>query len=763
VALLIVLGFVLNEWRHYRRRRMIVERQRRERPPLVWPIKVDAATTPLVESSEFLTAARRLRERQTGDRERLDIEATIAATIRALGRPVLHYVKETRPPEYLILIERASTRDHQARLFQHLIEHLAAEGVHATVYWCEEDPRICDPVVEGPTATLMELRHRFPAHRLLMFGSGDGLIDPISGRRKAWVTDALSWPDRALLTPESPESWGARELALAAHMIVLPGTLGGLQAAIDHFQIPSRRDLMARRHRATLVPEPIPKDAVRAIKGYLGPRGLQWVCACAVYPDLQWNLTLQLGMLPEFGGVIDESLLVKLVRLPWFRQGAIPDDARAVLLRVIEPDVERAARRTIIALLERNPAPPESIASSRFELDLVVQKFALNSRARGTRRDFARVARHTPRDRVLSELAVLRMTEGDATSTVAMRLPERLRDMFFQGGVSVLGLTSGARSVVAMAIIAGVLLVGSGRALPTAEPEVAVAQDPAPATPLTSTEIATGRDSTPAIRRDSTPTKMEPPAAGAGPVVAAGRPADSALAIPSATPTLVDTAGQRVRAEPADVPPQPVTRDPPFGIVRLGTQMPNASLFIGGTLNGSLGAVRSVQVPPAVPVELSIRTAGCERWDTTVTVAANDTATIGMRAASPCAPAAPDPGTATRLIDEARAIATARLAGIWTGLDKAPVSFETAQQQQRFASVLREFQPVRGSVPALQARGASETAVTQDSVFLSGTMRFEWRGGFGATERRDATIAVAFERTDAGLQLRRVLMSIRLP
>lgn len=523
-ALLILVGFVANEWRLYRRRLMVLERQRRERPPLVWPIRIEAGSTPLVESSEFLTAARRLRERQTGDRERLDIEASIAATIRALGRPVMHYVKETRPPDYLILIERASARDHQAKLYLHLIEHLVAEGVHATVYWCEEDPRICDPVIDGPTATLVELRHKFPSYRLLLFGSGDGLIDPISGRRKAWVSDTLSWPDRALLTPEPPESWGAREVALAGHLMVLPGTLGGLQAAIDHFQIPAHSEFARRRHRGSYVPEPDATEGVRAIKSYLGPKGLQWVCACAVYPDLQWNLTLHLGMMPELGGTIDDALLAKLVRLSWFRQGTIPDESRAVLLRVIEPEVERAARRAIITLLERNPAPPESIASSRFELDLVVQKFALDSRTRSRRRELAKVARQAPREHVLSELAVLRLTEGDPGSPVAMRLPERLRDVFFQGGVSVLGLTSGARSLVAMAIVAFVLMAGPGQGLP---PEDLAAEQPAD-----SGQQAAGDGLTPSAE---SPARTTQPADTTSTLAA--QPTTDSTATPSPTPS----------------------------------------------------------------------------------------------------------------------------------------------------------------------------------------------------------------------------------
>jgi tetratricopeptide (TPR) repeat protein len=466
LAILIIgSGLAGVEWRNYRRRRIVLERQRRERPPLVWPIRVESVASPLTESSDFYTAARRLRDRQTGERSRLDIESSITATIRALGFPMLQYVLETRPPEYLVLIERASARDHQSRLYQHLVESLASEGVHATVYCYDDDPRICDPVSGGPVAMLSELRRRYPTYRLLLFGTGDGLIDPITGRRKPWVADALSWPDRALLTPEPVEAWGAREVALASHLVVLPATINGLQAAIDHFQMPTRQAVGVRRQsRGPAIPELSGSDHVRLLRRYVGERGLQWVCACAVYPELQWNLTLHLGMLPELGNrTIDDNLLLKLVRLPWYRTGLIPDDARTVLLRVIRPEVERAARGALITLLERNPAPAETIASSRYELDLVVQKLALLGPGRARRRELARIAQRMPRDRVVRELAVLRLTEYDPPSRLAMQLPGRLRQVFFQSGLPVFGLTTAARSLVALALVGGVVFAGRVR------------------------------------------------------------------------------------------------------------------------------------------------------------------------------------------------------------------------------------------------------------------------------------------------------------
>jgi hypothetical protein len=467
-AILLILGtFVVIEWRILRRRKVVLERQRRAKPPLVWPIRVESGLSPFTDSADFLVTARRLREREQGERQRLDVAATVRATIEALGYPVFRYARETRSPEYLVLIERASLRDHQSRLYRHLLELLAREGVHSTVYFFEEDPRICEPASGESAAMLSEIRRKYPTHRLLLFGTGDALVDPITGSRHSWVSEAFAWPDRAMLTPHPVEAWSARETTLATHFIVLPATIAGLQAGIDYFQLPTTPSVTRGRRGAGIdAPDLTRSNRVERLRSYLGDRGLQWVCACAVYPELQWDLTLHLGALPELGhGQIGDELLLKLVRLPWYRTGAIPDDARMELLRVIHPEVERAARRAVISVLERNPAPAETIASTRYELDLVVQKLALHGPDTARRQELLRAAERLPRQRVLRELAVLRLSERAPASSLVMRLPDRFRQMFFQHGAPIFGLTTGARSLVALALVSGVFLVGRNRSV----------------------------------------------------------------------------------------------------------------------------------------------------------------------------------------------------------------------------------------------------------------------------------------------------------
>jgi hypothetical protein len=502
--LVLTLAFIAWEGIAYRRRRVLLERQRRAKPPLVWPVRVDRVTSPFLETPDFYTAARRLRDREAGDRLTLDVDATIAATVRAIGFPTMRYTAVTRPPEYLVLIERSSRQDHQASLYAQLANDLNGEGVHTAQYFYDDDPRACVPVEGGPAVTLSELRRKHSAHRLLVFGTGDGFIDPITGAPAPWAMDGLGWVDCVLLTPAIAARWGAREFTLASLFVVLPATVGGLLAAVDRIQDAERP---VRRRSARITGGEFTADLTDAawlprLRDHLGHTAFQWVCACAVYPELQWRLTLFLGTLPELGArALDEESVLKVARLPWFRAGEIPDEARQALIRELAPGTERAVRMALIDLLERNPAPSESIASSGYELDLVVQKLVVDGPNRRRRRELLKAMRYAPRDRAVRELAVLRLAEGEPSSGLAMRLPSRLRSVFFRRGLPAFGLTTGARAAV-MLLAQAALLVAVGRSIepakPPADPTFAK-ETPAsvqaagqPATPVASAPSANG-------------------------------------------------------------------------------------------------------------------------------------------------------------------------------------------------------------------------------------------------------------------------------
>ena len=139
-------------------------------------------------------------------------------------------------PEYLVLVDRASVRDHQARLIDGLIDRLVVDDVFVARYDFHRDPRLCYPRRPGASPlTLDELAARHPHHRLLIFSDGSGLMSPVTGEPVFWAEQLAHWPGRALLTSEPPEHWGYRELALARGGLAVhpPGPEEGLLSFVD--------------------------------------------------------------------------------------------------------------------------------------------------------------------------------------------------------------------------------------------------------------------------------------------------------------------------------------------------------------------------------------------------------------------------------------------------------------------------------------------------------------------------------------------------
>src|ERR1043165_6933538 len=125
----LILGFAGYELYRYFRRQRILQRQLNKKPPLVWRVKTDAPPSPIWDPEKIKNALWRMRRRQVPEFGRLDVQATLSATVEALGYTTLRYCPATRVPEYVILIDRASFLDHQARLFSELAAALERAGL----------------------------------------------------------------------------------------------------------------------------------------------------------------------------------------------------------------------------------------------------------------------------------------------------------------------------------------------------------------------------------------------------------------------------------------------------------------------------------------------------------------------------------------------------------------------------------------------------------------------------------------------------------
>jgi TonB family protein len=502
IILLPLLVLLVYEWHAHARRHLLLQKQQTRKPPFVWPLQLPSSEQGVYDSEQFYTAARSFRRRQTDEFLRLDVEATVSATVEALGFPNLRYKSDSRVPEYLILIDRASYLDHQARLFDELVKELESEGVFLTRYFYDTDPRVCRNEQSAQGVSLNELQSRFANHRLLVFGNGAKLINPVSGWLESWTAIFNHWQDRALLTVEDTSRWGLTEVALAQSFIVLPASLSGLLAVVDYFESTVPADVRSWKNgqgndadSAALTPQSI----VAQLRRSLGEDTFQWLSACAVYPELHWDLTLHLGALSAMpAGLITEANLLKLIRLPWFRTGTIPDELRWLLINQLPPLRQQAVRASIVEMLEKNAPPVETFAGDQYRLNLFAQRW-LESRSRRRLRELLELMKRLPQAQVVRDTTLIRYLESTKWTPLDFILPDRLRALFYHRGVPAFGLKTGAR-LVAVLLLTGGMWIGIKALNPTRPGTLDKSETAASVTPISN---ESDENSSPQVATDS--------------------------------------------------------------------------------------------------------------------------------------------------------------------------------------------------------------------------------------------------------------------
>lgn len=334
--------------------------------------RIDASLVdpaPLARERALLrSATRQLDGRAVVPTRDIDVEATIAATIARGGMFTPRVAMRAGTPEYLALILSHGSHDQEAARLSYLVDEIADGTTAASTFrrrgrierrYLEHDADRAFALPGDRRSTIEDLVAATPGHRLMLLGSGEGLLDAADLEIKPWALGLRQWPVRALATPVPPAEWGRREAQLSLLMQgpLFRATASGLvemtaylrEKAADEGEIADyvathsriwRRDL----HRFQIE---LPHDEERdwrelaaELESYLvksqngeaaDDRGLRWVRALAVYPVLRWDLTSYLGVRLKAADstglsqpLYDEEIAARLGALPWFRHGRIP-------------------------------------------------------------------------------------------------------------------------------------------------------------------------------------------------------------------------------------------------------------------------------------------------------------------------------------------------------------------------------------------------------------------------------------------------------
>lgn len=352
VGLLVVILRVWQLWKIYQGNQYIT-RDTASKEPNYTKLSVNTYIQEVLPLAQFKHIARELQRRIQVPSTEVDVEKTIENTLARSNWLEIFYRQRQLMPEYVVLIDRKSRLDHQARFVQEVLQRLAVDGIWLHQYEFSNDPRVCFPLGRKDTPLrLSDLQARHPGARLLVFSGTGELVNPLTGQLSGWLESLAIWAERAIFTPNQIHQVLQEELQ-ARDFVILPISLGGLAALVrtletDNAPIltngqPSLPTMLTDRPLRWTSRAPLAEDELETLldrlKNYLGENGFYWLCACAVYGELRWELTLHLGSMLKDSAkkpLLNADTLMSLVRLPWFRQGYMPDWFRDALVKSLE-------------------------------------------------------------------------------------------------------------------------------------------------------------------------------------------------------------------------------------------------------------------------------------------------------------------------------------------------------------------------------------------------------------------------------------------
>ena len=353
------------------RAHLFLQRHGTTEQPELHKISIREFEQNLFSTIMFINTAQSLRHRIRIPSHELNVDTTIEATLLQGGWLTPVYSTRQVLPEYLFLINRVSYRDHQAKFMEEMVDLLRHNGVFITIYFFDNDPRICFPTDGTSTPRkLHEIKAKYTQHRFIIVLDTEKLFSTQTGELEPWVSQIKPWVSRAILTPKPVENWGSQELELARQFIVLPATPQGLRVLSQVLHQGSATYVLSKKAQF-LLPEPLrvrphywiernpPKPEhinimFNSLQEYLGKDGFYWLSACAVFPELHWNITIYLGNVlkaAEGHCLLEVCSLTNLARLPWFRYGKMPDWLRSLLIATLTHEQKHTIRTTLQDLL----------------------------------------------------------------------------------------------------------------------------------------------------------------------------------------------------------------------------------------------------------------------------------------------------------------------------------------------------------------------------------------------------------------------------
>lgn len=445
IIILIITFLIFYEIYHQNRKRLFADEEDQLAPPYFWKVRTKPGVDfNLVKEDDFFEASRRVIEN-------LAMEGSLPIQPEG-GIPLV------------VLIERKAPQDHLAMLIDQVLLDLSKQHISVKRFFFEQDPRLVWSEQYSQEFLLDELRQKHPDHHLILVGGTKIFFDPVTDAFADWMSMLKDWPKVVHMTTSFPITWSRREIRLAKRLTLMPASFDALTELPRIFagkEAPSLRHWLRQNH----YPEPPDEhsdDLVKALhlyfdtemdgltEQYVPDRGkplFDWLCMCAVYPELSWDLTLALGY--ALGAQRTQSLVtpkhvLRLASLEWFRRGEIPDHIRELLTAQLSKDDFKLTLRTILNLLKKNPPPEGSFAAEEHKLRITVLDAQVNPAIAKDIRLIQEVQDFCL-NHELKDPLVIKYLQGLPRLVPAMPSVQSIYRTTFEQGVPILGFQSWLR------------------------------------------------------------------------------------------------------------------------------------------------------------------------------------------------------------------------------------------------------------------------------------------------------------------------------
>lgn len=234
----------------------------------------------------------------------------------------------------IVIVEQNSLRNHQAEFVKSMFSNMAIN-----IYTYETDPRILFTNKSNKKTPLKQVLSLHTESVLLYFGSHKTWMNSQNLKIYEWTNIFKQCSSRYWFPIDAPENWGLfEENAQSIFPYIIPLNFDGLDAMVKHISTGENTssvslDFWTRKidYVHTDINTDLPLDTIAL---FFDADLRAWIAACAIYPNINWELTLSLGkyLSTTNRNLCTENELRQLLRLDWFIKGEIPKNIRKEII-----------------------------------------------------------------------------------------------------------------------------------------------------------------------------------------------------------------------------------------------------------------------------------------------------------------------------------------------------------------------------------------------------------------------------------------------